>query len=116
VPRGSVIDAPTEIWRSISVPCETRRAPGGQLQPKEHPPDAGAVDVESVRLGGPPVRGPGVLTQRSGESGQTSAPEGLGPRRRAAGSGIGSRVISVGSRSLAAIVMMRSLWWRIATQ
>ena len=53
--------------------------------------------VVTVRLRSRPVRGPGVLRLGDqADSGQTSAPDGLGPRRRARGSEIGSMVIRCG--------------------
>src|SRR5450631_3516337 len=55
------------------------------------------------------VRSARAQVPGSGHSGQTSAPDGLGPSRRAAGSAIGSMEICPGSRSLAATVISRSL-------
>lgn len=104
--------APTRARRRIVI-CShyERTASSSHLAGDQHHllgPALALIDFRQLRCGRAQALG-------SGHSGQTSAPDGVAPRRRAAGSGIGSTVIGVGSRSLAAIVTTRSLWRRTAT-
>ena len=76
----------------------------------------GAMQVDGASSQSACARSGRAQAPGSGDSGHTSAPGGLGPRRRVAGSEIGSMVMRAGSRSLAATVITRSLCWRTATQ